>query len=111
MQVFESKQSAIDWVNANAVGDCSYLTRLNRVTYYWTAEMFRHTDGMGVMRRTCYPFTASEYKRIYGVRDMQACPYCGREFEANKMIPNHEITEFSDSIGAWVCLGSGGKNV
>ena len=39
------------------------------------------------------------------------CPYCGEEFvfppNTEPKIPEHYISEFRDTIGDFVCLGSG----
>lgn len=33
------------------------------------------------------------------------CPYCGTEFSGNT-VPKHNIPEFADEYGEWVCFGS-----
>lgn len=36
-------------------------------------------------------------------RDIE-CPYCGCKFEGE--IPKHDIPDFSDERGEWICFGS-----
>lgn len=56
-------------------------------------------DGVGVMESLCGGV---------GMTTLE-CPYCGRLFDdpPNNTVPEHEIPEFSDSAGAWMCKGSG----